>query len=126
TLLYGIWPSADGKTQVYGPFVNRDHMGTWLVLAIPLAVGYLAAGIVRRGSTVDAMDAISLWIGGAVGVAVAAIVGAVLATNRHGARSRKWLLAAAVAAVLVFVSIPVSSQLLAKFDQLKDNATGGG
>ncbi len=141
TLLYGIWPSADGKTQVYGPFVNRDHMGTWLVLAIPLAVGYLAAGIVRRGSTVDAMDAISLWIGGAVcamlaalvvstsrsatvGVAVAAIVGAVLATNRHGARSRKWLLAAAVAAVLVFVSIPVSSQLLAKFDQLKDNATG--
>ena len=141
-LIYGIWPTADGRTPVYGPFVNRNHMGSWLVLAIPLATGYLAARIVRRHSTIDSLDATSIWIGGAVcamlaalvvstsrsatvGLAAAGLVGAGIAMNRHGARSRKWLIGAIVAAAIVFVSIPVSSQLLAKFDHLKNNATGG-
>ena len=49
-LLYGIWPTANPKTSVYGPFVNRNHMGSWLVLALPVTVGYLAARIGRRAS----------------------------------------------------------------------------
>ena len=141
-LIYGIFPTADAKTPVYGPFVNRNHMGSWLVLAIPLAVGYLAARNSRRRSTADRLDAISLWIGGAVcamlaalvvslsrsatiGVAAAALVGAGIAMGRHGPQSRKWLLAAGATAAIVFVSIPMSSQLMARFDRVEQNATGG-
>jgi len=141
-LLYGIWPTANPKTSVYGPFVNRNHMGSWLVLAIPLAVGYLAARVSRRGSVAAGVDALSVWIGGAacamfaalvvslsrsaaIGVAAAAMVGGVIAMGRHGPKSRKWLLAAAAAAAVVFVSIPMSGQLVTRFDRLKENATGG-
>jgi len=140
-LIYGIWPYEHPKTPVFGPFVNRNHMGTWLVLAIPLAVGYLAARMSMRGGLEDGIDATSVWIAGAAcamfaavlvslsrsaatGVTAAAIVGGGIALFRRGLQSRKWLLAAAVVAALVFVSIPMSSQLLARFDRLKGNATG--
>jgi O-antigen ligase len=142
-LFYGIWPWTNPQTSVYGPFVNRNHMGTWLVLAIPLSVGYLAARVARRGSLHDGLDAVSLWVAGAacmmfaalivslsrsaaVSIGVAAAAGGVIAVGRHGGHSRKWLLAAAAAAAVVFVSIPMSSTLLlTRFDRLKQSASGG-
>jgi len=140
-LIYGIWPYEHPRTPVFGPFVNRNHMGTWLVLAIPLAVGYLAARITMRGGLEDGIDATSVWIAGAAcamfaamlvslsrsaatGVTAAALVGGGIALFRHGAQSRKWLFAAVAVAAVMFVSIPMSSQLLARFDRLKGNATG--
>jgi O-antigen ligase len=141
-LLYGIWAADTLMSPVYGPFVNRNHMATWLVMALPLAVGYLTARIARRGSVAAGLDALSLWIGGAVcamfaalvvslsrsgavGMGAAVVCGGVIALARRGPGSRRWLAAAAVVALALFASMPISSQLLARFDRLEENASGG-
>jgi O-antigen ligase len=46
-LFYGIW-AVNARTNVptpFGPFVNRNDLATWLILAIPLAAGYMMARI---------------------------------------------------------------------------------
>lgn len=42
-LLYGVWQPLDTGARPYGPFVNRNHMATWIIMACPLAFGYLLA-----------------------------------------------------------------------------------
>lgn len=42
-LMYWRWPPLDEGADPFGPFVNRNHFGTWVVLAAPLVFGYLAA-----------------------------------------------------------------------------------
>ena len=42
-LLYGIWQPLDPGARPYGPFVNRNHFATWVVMACPLVFGYLLA-----------------------------------------------------------------------------------
>lgn len=42
-LIYWTWPTAAEGPPPFGPFVNRNHFATWIVLAIPLCLGYLAA-----------------------------------------------------------------------------------
>ena len=41
TLVYGFWRPRDGGARPLGPFINRNHFGTWSVLAMCLAAGYL-------------------------------------------------------------------------------------
>jgi O-antigen ligase len=55
TRLYAIWQPIDLGARPFGPFVNRNHFGTWLLLALPLTVGWLAAevgGVPGRGRPV--------------------------------------------------------------------------
>ena len=47
-LLYGIWRPLDTGARPYGPFVNRNHMATWIIMACPLAFGYLLARAPRH------------------------------------------------------------------------------
>ena len=42
-LLYGVWRPLDTGARPYGPFVNRNHLATWIIMACPLAFGYLLA-----------------------------------------------------------------------------------
>ena len=42
-LLYGVWRPQDTGARPYGPFVNRNHLATWIIMACPLAFGYLLA-----------------------------------------------------------------------------------
>ena len=42
-LLYGVWRPLDAGARPYGPFVNRNHTATWLIMACPIAFGYLLA-----------------------------------------------------------------------------------
>ena len=42
-LMYWRWRPIDEGADPFGPFVNRNHFGTWVVLAVPLVLGYLAA-----------------------------------------------------------------------------------
>src|SRR5207244_7067247 len=58
-LLYGIWSADTLRSPVYGPFVNRNHMASWLVMALPFAAGYLVARIARRWSVVTGVAASS-------------------------------------------------------------------
>ena len=42
-LMYWRWKPLSEGGPPFGPFVNRNHFATWVVLAVPLAIGYLAA-----------------------------------------------------------------------------------
>ena len=44
-LVYGLFEPTDPAARPYGPFVNRNEMATWVLLALPLVVGYAAARI---------------------------------------------------------------------------------
>src|SRR4029078_3378231 len=41
--LYGFWRPRDAGARPYGPFVNRNHFATWMIMACPLVFGYLLA-----------------------------------------------------------------------------------
>jgi hypothetical protein len=47
-MLYGVWRPLDTGARPYGPFVNRNHFATWIIMACPLAYGYLLARAPRR------------------------------------------------------------------------------
>src|SRR5262249_43147788 len=42
-LMYWRWNPLDEGPPPFGPFVNRNHFGTWAVIAVPMCLGYLAA-----------------------------------------------------------------------------------
>jgi len=42
-LMYWHWKPASEGPEPFGPFVNRNHFGTWGIMAIPLLAGYLTA-----------------------------------------------------------------------------------
>ena len=49
TRIYGLWLPIDAGARPMGPFVNRNHLATWLLLAAPLLAGALATA--RHPST---------------------------------------------------------------------------
>jgi putative inorganic carbon (hco3(-)) transporter len=42
-LMYWRWRPIDDGPFPFGPFVNRNHFGTWAIMAVPLCAGYLTA-----------------------------------------------------------------------------------
>lgn len=46
-LVYGFWKPIYG-TNPFGPFINRNHFAGWMLLALPVAIGYFC-GLVARG-----------------------------------------------------------------------------
>ena len=44
--IYGFWQLELGR-QPFGPFVNRNHFAGWMVMALPLTLALLVAGIAR-------------------------------------------------------------------------------
>jgi len=133
-LIYGIW-SSGSISQPYGPFVNRNHMGTWLVMALPLVMGYIFArsdGHGRRGSFAAAIDTRMVWLIAAAGVMFVAVIlslsrsaaigtvsaGLFAAAFARARRSSAWrgLLATAAVFVLILVAIPRSVELGLRFE----------
>ena len=49
-LIYGFWKPPPAE-RPFGPFVNKNHFAGWMLMAIPLVLGYLGA-IVSRAVTV--------------------------------------------------------------------------
>jgi len=43
-LVYGFWEPVEGG-NVFGPFINRNHFAGWMVMLLPIAIGY-SCGIV--------------------------------------------------------------------------------
>jgi len=41
--IYGFWEPRYKLTTPFGPYVNKNHYAGWMVMALPLAVGYLLA-----------------------------------------------------------------------------------
>jgi hypothetical protein len=49
--IYGVWTPFEAG-HPFGPFVNRNHFAGWMVMAIPLVLGYFSAIISRGARTV--------------------------------------------------------------------------
>jgi O-antigen ligase len=135
--LYGLWDPGVG-TITFGPFVNRNHMGTWLVMALPLVGGYTAARAasvdLRPGRLAAILDATQIWLIGSVGamfmativslsrsafigLIAAAVCAGVLSARRRGAIAAAWILAIVVAGGLIAVAVPKTGLLMARFER---------
>jgi O-Antigen ligase len=47
--IYGIWAPHYKLTTPFGPFVNKNHYAGWMLMTLPLAVGYLI-GLAESGA----------------------------------------------------------------------------
>jgi len=140
-LLLWRWVPVDPGSQPFGPFVNRNHLATWLLMASALAAGYLAAHARSHGARAASMrlrfrdwlaDGSGLILAGALvamllGIAAtlsrAAILGAAAALAagvllpRVHTRTRTTRMAAAAVAVLLTMAVWSNWEALArKFD----------
>jgi O-antigen ligase len=89
-LIYGFWKPIT-QTSVplpYGPFVSRNDLATWLLMALPVAAGYMLArlGSTRRkpdgGANIDAVvDARMAWLAASVCLMLALLLAS---TSRSG------------------------------------------
>ena len=89
-LLYGLWRPLDAGARPYGPFVNRNHFATWVVMACPLVFGYLLARAPerRRGqlaqraaAAILQLGSFRIWLVAAICVMVLALL---ISTSRSG------------------------------------------
>lgn len=42
-LMYWRWRPLHEGPAPFGPFINRNHFGTWAIMAVPMCIGYLTA-----------------------------------------------------------------------------------
>ena len=104
-LMYWRWKPVDEGPPPFGPFVNRNHFGTWAVIAIPLCLGYLAAHTAAHrhraaGPAPIRRRMVTFFDGRAIGLTASAalmLVGIVVSLSRSA------LAGAAAAAVMGFV-----------------------
>jgi O-antigen ligase len=145
-LVYGIWQPRDAGARPFGPFINRNHAGTWSLLALFLCFGSLqwrrSAGTRSRGSSwrarlAHALDGRSLMLGLATllltvsvaaaasrsamaGLAAAALFVAVAAPHQlHRGRSSLWTAAIAISAMLAVIAYADLDRLLARVDETR-------
>ncbi|HEY7450874.1 MAG TPA: O-antigen ligase family protein [Vicinamibacterales bacterium] len=97
-LIYGFWMPQDTDARPFGPFVNRNHFAAWVVMAIPLLAGYIAAALYthrperrlagRVASAMRSLGSAALWV---------AVAGAVMTLALVTSASRSGLMAFGVA-----------------------------
>ena len=85
------WGLTARGLRPFGPFVNRNDFAGWLIMAIPLTVGYGIARMQSRhraGEPVDAstlVDSKSLWLAMAVCLMAAGLLGSLSRSGLVGA-----------------------------------------
>jgi O-antigen ligase len=145
-LFYGLWrPVARTNTPTpFGPFLSRNDMATWLIMAIPLAGGYAMARIHSRSRGADTataamvedvVDSRMLWLAaslclmtavllastsrsGVVGGVTGLLILLMLGRGRMSGRQLAWMLGGIVAiafAATAYVNVPA---LTARFDSV--------
>ncbi len=128
-LMYWRWKPLNEGPPPFGPFVNRNHFATWVVMAVPVCLGYLlahasvhnrheSAGATWRHRLLQLFDARSIWLAasiclmlvalvaslsraGLVGLVSAILAGAYLRGRRTGSPAATWAIAALGLAVAV-------------------------
>ena len=145
-LVYGFWRPHDAGARPFGPFINRNHAGTWSLLALFLCFGSLqwrrAAGSPSRAwswraRVADALDGRSLMLGLATllltvsvaagasrsamaGLAAAALFVAIAAPARaHRGRSSLWTAAIAISAMLAVIAYADLDRLMSRVDETR-------
>jgi O-antigen ligase len=144
-LLYGVWKPDDASARPFGPFVNRNHMATWLLLAIPLTWGQVMAHLRTRMhglpgrhlAVVRAVDSTIIWQVGAgltmlstlfvsvsrsgvIGLVAATITGFALTRARLGRLRVKWIAGATIFALITATYFANFDALATRFSQALD------
>ena len=85
------WGLTGRGLRPYGPFVNRNDFAGWLIMAIPLTLGYAVARIQSRrhaDESLDseiALDSTSIWLAMAVCLMLAGLLGSLSRSGLLGA-----------------------------------------
>ena len=45
--VYGFWEPINKGAGAFGPFINRNHFAGWMLLALPIAVGYFSSQVAK-------------------------------------------------------------------------------
>ncbi len=147
--IYGFWTPRDAGAVPFGPFVNRNHAATWLVMAIPLCFGYLLARLRSAGARPEprlaayrqALDARTVWLvgsatvmlialaislsrSGMIAIACAAAIAALLGRSRLDSARRAWAAAAVLVAALAVLQFADVLAVADRFGQSPHGAAG--
>jgi len=151
-LLYGYWQPRDAGARPYGPFVNRNHFATWMMMACPLVFGYLLARApaAREGQhmaqrlvhAAKQLGSIRIWLAasicvmtlavtisasrsGVIGLTAALAASTLLSKGHHVPRTHRWTVFQAVLLSVVLLSFANFDALSAKVDQTVTDAQAG-
>ncbi len=91
-LMYWRWKPPFEVAYPFGPFLNRNHFATWVVMAVPTAFGYLLAHgsaharrrtdrITWHQALLELLDGRSIWLAAAICLM---LVGLVASLSRAG------------------------------------------
>jgi O-antigen ligase len=149
-LIYGFWrpiTRASHPTPL-GPFVNRNDIATWLMMACPLVLGYAIARLDsrRHGSRAPDIESLAdarmLWLGmslclmmaallaslsrsGLFGGAAAVLVFAALARRRLSERKLGWVIIAMLGLTVIAMMYANLSALLERISATVPSNLGG-
>jgi O-antigen ligase len=145
-LVYGFWQPRDAGARPFGPFINRNHAGTWSVLALFLCFGCLqwrrsvtspSRGWSWRARLVHALDGRSLiltlatlllTVSVAAGAsrsamtalaAAAAFVAFVAPRQPYRGRSSLWTAAIALSAAFAVIAYADLDRLISRVDETR-------
>ena len=142
-LLYGVFRPLDAGARPYGPFVNRNHFATWIIMACPVVFGYLLARapssrsrpmVQRLVSALKQFGSVRAWLVAAVcvmtlavlistsrsgitGLLAALAISAFLSANRREPRVLRWTIFQGALLVLVALWFANFDSLVARIDE---------
>jgi O-antigen ligase len=151
-LMYWRWRPVYERAFPFGPFVNRNHFGTWAMMAVPLCIGYLLAHLDAhragapgswRRRIVAALDgrawlllvsivmlmaatAVSLSRSALLGMTVAVLTGGLLARRRGrlAPHGHGWSLAAAIGGGTAMAAVLLGVEPTAVTERLAASGVG--
>jgi putative inorganic carbon (HCO3(-)) transporter len=149
--VYGVWKPLERGARPIGPVVNANQLAAWLLLALPIAVGYLVAHMETHGAargrhgwqarvrwlmngrllllaSASLLMTLGVFVTGSrsalAGLAVAAAFGSIVGGGRTG-RQGRWTLVLFLALAVLAVSAWANlDYLAARLNQLDSGIAG--
>jgi O-antigen ligase len=147
SLYWVLRPVSRNAEFPFGPFVNRNDMAAWMVMALPLAAGYMLARLdIRRRegrlNVESAFDATGVWLSAGICLMAATLVATLsrsgitagvagaaaivfLSRGRMERRGRAWLLAALSLVALIGAAYANLGALMARVGETIGSGVGG-
>jgi len=99
-LIYGRWMPRDEGARPFGPFINRNHFATWVLMAFPLALGYVVATVSAHRPTRRLTSEMAVVLQGlGTSTAWVAVAAAVMTIGLTASTSRSGLIGLGVSLV---------------------------
>jgi O-antigen ligase len=107
-LVYGFWKPQYYGSRPFGPFINRNHFAGWMVMALPLALGYVYATVEKiwksgPGGAFNRISSLSSSAGGRLLLLIFAC--ATMFMSALMTRSRSGIAAVGVVALLAGATV---------------------